>query len=244
MSRVPKRVTRRTGKRETFREVNELRKISFDGEDDIIPIPTGSGIPNLSSGFTICVLSMHRSVKDGDADRDISLYENNFAILHDGGGGRFTFRVRDTGGTNHDLTHTIENHRWNFWCAWYDGSDMKLYKNLELVAGPTACPDVNNYGNQDGIGYQPPGGPVKWFDGEIAFVLVYTKALTLHEMEDVLYSFDDPPRTELEAWWPMEKGTGTTVEDKTGNGHDGDMNNFTSPHGWRETKGGRVPSVI
>ncbi len=101
---------------------------------------------------------------------------------------RFRLKTNDGQDTSEIKAGTFEVGEWIHGAIWWDGTDMKIYKNGEEVGaiakGGTSValdPAV-----QGAIGNQPIGAENRPFDGIIDDVRIYTKALTEAEFQDVM----------------------------------------------------------
>jgi hypothetical protein len=101
---------------------------------------------------------------------------------------RFRLKTNDGQQTTEIKAGTFEVGEWIHGAVWWDGTDMKVYKNGEEVGtiakGGTSValdPQV-----QGAIGNQPIGAENRPFDGIIDDVRIYTKALTVAELAEVM----------------------------------------------------------
>ncbi|MCP4256345.1 MAG: hypothetical protein GY774_02325 [Planctomycetes bacterium] len=101
---------------------------------------------------------------------------------------RFRLKTNDGEQTSEIKAGTFEVGEWIHGAIWWDGTDMKVYKNGEevgnLAKGGTSValdPAV-----QGAIGNQPIGAENRPFDGIIDDVRIYTKALTVSELAEVM----------------------------------------------------------
>jgi len=101
---------------------------------------------------------------------------------------RFRLKTNDGQDTTEIKAGSFEVGEWIHGAVWWDGTDMKVYKNGEEVGtiakGGTSValdPEV-----QGAIGNQPIGAENRPFDGIIDDVRIYTKALTESELAEVM----------------------------------------------------------
>ena len=101
---------------------------------------------------------------------------------------RFRLKTNDGQQTSEIKAGSFEVGEWIHGAIWWDGTDMKIYKNGAEVGalskGGTSValdPAV-----QGAIGNQPIGAENRPFDGIIDDVRIYTKALTVEELEQVM----------------------------------------------------------
>lgn len=62
-----------------------------------------------------------------------------------------------------------------------------------------------------------------WSNIELAVLLLYNRVLTTEERAYNMFNYHDPIRSGLVLWLPMEEGTGETIYDRSGNGHNGTL---------------------
>ncbi|MBC8471701.1 MAG: hypothetical protein H8D56_19745 [Planctomycetes bacterium] len=101
---------------------------------------------------------------------------------------RLRLKTNDGQQTSEIKAGTFEVGEWIHGAIWWDGTDMKIYKNGEevgsLAKGGTSValdPEV-----QGAIGNQPIGAENRPFDGIIDDVRIYTKAMTEAELAEVM----------------------------------------------------------
>ncbi|PTW62797.1 concanavalin A-like lectin/glucanase superfamily protein [Breoghania corrubedonensis] len=138
------------------------------------------------------------------------------------------FRVRASFGTGSEIVSTMTLTSvlgYGTWCnvtATYDGNAFRIFVNGSEVEVETQGP----------LGARPAGGAIDrvglshgGFVGQMTEARVWSRALSLEEILDTVFTPLSGPaeRTGLEAYWPMDGGTGTTIEDASGNGHDAMM---------------------
>ncbi len=121
---------------------------------------------------------------------------------------RFRLKTNDGQQTSEIKAGSFEVNEWIHGAIWWDGTDMKIYKNgVEvgaLAKGGTSValdPSV-----QGAIGNQPIGAENRPFEGIIDDVRIYTKALTVEEIEQVM---EGPPAPLAAGPDPVD---GATVE--------------------------------
>ncbi len=101
---------------------------------------------------------------------------------------RFRLKTNDGQDTTEIKAGTFEVGEWIHGAIWWDGTDMKVYKNGEEVGtiakgGTSVALDPTVQG---AIGNQPIGAENRPFDGIIDDVRIYTKALTEAELAEVM----------------------------------------------------------
>jgi len=121
---------------------------------------------------------------------------------------RFRLKTNDGQQTTEIKAGTFEVGEWIHGAVWWDGTDMKIYKNGEEVGsiakgGTSVALDPTIQG---AIGNQPIGAENRPFDGIIDDVRIYTKALTEAELAEVMAG---PPAPLAAGPNPAD---GTTIE--------------------------------
>jgi PKD repeat protein len=123
---------------------------------------------------------------------------------------------------------TLELHEYQHLALTYDGSDLKLYRNAELVGETEA---YGHYGTNSNIGLNVGGtllGNYTWtFDGEVDEVTLWTKALTPAEIEQYMCIEQDPTTIDgLALYYDFSECFASVVDDKVGY-YQGTMLNIT-----------------
>ncbi|MFS4471779.1 endo-beta-N-acetylglucosaminidase H [Chryseobacterium sp. T20] len=103
---------------------------------------------------------------------------------------------------------------WYHVAATYDGSNMKLYINGVLDATKAQTGSVNSTGAFN-VGYLY--NTSRNFNGKIDEVRVWKRALSQTEISQNMCNVS-VPATSLAAYWKFNEGSGSTVQDTSGNG--------------------------
>ncbi|WP_426481092.1 endo-beta-N-acetylglucosaminidase H [Chryseobacterium sp. R2ACT005] len=103
---------------------------------------------------------------------------------------------------------------WYHVAATYDGANMKLYINGVLDATKAQTGNVNSTGAFN-IGYLY--NTSRNFNGKIDEVRVWKRALSQTEISQNMCNVT-VPATSLAAYWKFNEGSGSTVQDTSGNG--------------------------
>jgi hypothetical protein len=100
-------------------------------------------------------------------------------------GGVITWRTYDTA-SNGDLDVTTSSHMntstWYMMTAWYDGSNKRIYKDGANLIGSQTGNSYDGASNNQGIYVGLHGGNGYKFSGRIAYIKVFSKALSSTEM--------------------------------------------------------------
>ncbi|QBA22932.1 T9SS type A sorting domain-containing protein [Chryseobacterium indologenes] len=103
---------------------------------------------------------------------------------------------------------------WYHVAATYDGSNMKIYINGVLDATKAQTGSVNSTGAFN-VGYLY--NTSRNFNGKIDEVRVWKRALSQTEISQNMCNVS-VPATSLAAYWKFNEGSGSTVQDTSGNG--------------------------
>ncbi|MBO9692805.1 endo-beta-N-acetylglucosaminidase H [Chryseobacterium sp.] len=103
---------------------------------------------------------------------------------------------------------------WYHVAATYDGSNMKIYINGTLDATKAQTGSVNSTGAFN-VGYLY--NTSRNFNGKIDEVRVWKRALSQTEISQNMCNVS-VPATSLAAYWKFNEGSGSTVQDTSGNG--------------------------
>jgi hypothetical protein len=142
----------------------------FDGTNDFVDITNNFGTV---SQYTI----EHVSYKGSESRMPIAgrtatnFYQygdNSWAYTHGGVWGEYYY------------PKTVTINGWGHWTIVYDGSYVKIYRN-GVFEGQQASSGTADFSNGFRVGYWSAGGGYAW-NGEIAAVKIYTRALTPGEI--------------------------------------------------------------
>jgi hypothetical protein len=108
---------------------------------------------------------------------------------------------------------------WAFITMTYNGSTLNLYKNGSLIgSASTTIKTPTTYNAQ--IGRYQNGAAGYWWNGNLANVAVWNRALTSDEINSIQWKRYDlltsGESTGLVAWYALDDITGTSVPDSTG----------------------------
>ena len=197
----------------------------FDGNDDYVTTPSGTSIEqdNTAKNYTITLWF--------NADTAVGGARDNFPIGQDNGG--YDFFIEHSRDNTGDLgigigewkeikpSGTIQTNTWYFITVVLNGD--KVYYSLN---GENLIDSGGNRANYDAsyrtamtIGSISPDTN-NLFDGSIDNVRIYNRALSPREVQD-LYNWAPGPF----AYYDFNEGVGVTLNDRSGNGLDGVLNN-------------------
>ena len=208
-----------------------LPSLLFDGAWDYGDC--GSGIDLSATSFTI---EFYGKREEGG---------KNQMFLNQGqgsGSGGLSIGFRDSdaftfsfGGQELNTETTYTDLCWHRWSCVYDATSQQriIYRNGEEVARDShsgAAPATGTFYLGFGIGGTASGDvAMDWFlDGKLVDLRIWKRALSPAEIEAGVNYALTGQEPDLVAYWPLNEGEGSTVTDKTGNGHDGTLHNV----GW------------
>ena len=109
---------------------------------------------------------------------------------------------------------------WHYIAGTYDGTTEKFYFNGSLVGTGTFTDTLSVTANTI-IGRDSGSGTSNFWDGNLANVAIWNRALTSDEINSVMWkgydSLTASEQTGLQAWYALDNITGTDVPDSTGN---------------------------
>lgn len=167
--------------------------------------------------------------KEDGADRHLLSFQANGTILSFGlGTATQGYQELDVSITSTDYTGG-----WHLITAIYDGQNKYLYRDGIRIGSQTATGAIGTTGTA--IAYiGSSGGSDEFFNGKIDEARVYNRALSAADVS-TLYNFAPGPYTYLS----FDEGTGTTINDKSGNGYSGTWNG-SGTNRWRAGKYGKA----
>ena len=136
---------------------------------------------------------------------------------------KFVFYIKDvdTGAWVVHETNSIVTPGWHYFYAHYDGNEVVMVYDGKVVyrANESRMPYVEfEHGEEIG---SIKGGTAEFWNGLIAFVRIYNRALTLKEIHYNMLNYHNPVRDGLVLWLDFEEGCGDKVYDKSGYGNHG-----------------------
>jgi gliding motility-associated-like protein len=142
-----------------------------------------------------------------------------------------------TGGANrrsHASLVSIPLDRWVHICGVQEDSlNGRIYFNgVQVPTMPTgsgALTMVHFPGSQQTIGNNPGISGGSWLDGSVDEVRVWDDIRSDAEIRTYMCRRLEGSETDLAAYWRMDEGTGSSITDQSGNGHDGTL---SGPMNW------------
>lgn len=191
---------------------------NFNGSNSYVNLSTTTNFPTGSGKRTLCAWAKPTSTSftgwifaSGTTNTGQAMFV-----------GQVSGGTLDGGGYNGDdasQSNFWNAGAWSHVCLTYDGTTARLYGNGLLLQ--STAKNWNLVPNVAYIGRQINGG--EYWNGQIDDVRVYNRALSPIEVEQ-LYNFAPEPI----AYWNFEEGSGTTVNDTSGNGLTASVNSGTS----------------
>lgn len=190
--------------------------LSFDGMDDHVPY-----IDGVEPNGSISLCAWFKSGATNNARVISKTSSENIFFLMVQSDGALRFNVMD----GQCITpSTFLDDVWHFAVGVWDGSNVKIYVDgqLEVEAVGTVNPDYTNVNtSKPFIGSQDP----TWenFDGLLDEISVWDIALTETQIQSYYTTPITGSETGLVGHWNFNEGTGSTVNDATGNGYHGSI---------------------
>jgi len=188
--------------------------LHFDGTGNQVQVPN-SGLNLTGNGISFSFWFRLDAVGDNGA----FIFQNVKYILKMDAQGRIGFALYTPvyKAVVMNYSDRILDTDWHHGVATYDGSEMKIYVDGNLKITGTNSGNLQSTTSDVYIGYQKTLNP---FKGIIDEMLVYDRALTQQEVEEILISTPDPGNgeTDMISWWKLdENGGAVAVDSKDGN---------------------------
>ncbi len=139
--------------------------------------------------------------------------------------GRIHLNMRNTNGTSFPVysTAVVPLNEWHHIAGVYDGYDMRVYLDGQLVCTPVAASGGIRQNNHPvRMGAWTSSDP-NYFVGKMDEVRVWNYARTQSELQSYMYSILNPNETGLAAYWNFDIGESPNVLDITANSNNGTM---------------------
>ncbi len=231
----------------------------FKGEEHRVLLPEGDNILGLENAFTIAawvwmdasMTGALRTFLDLEASMSSAPERNSGIYLGASAAGNpqffFGTGVDDSSATWTVGTNgTIETEQWVHVVATRDEGAVGLYLDGDQVHSDTTLPTGDL--SWDAGEYETDVNQLARFDrgaldthdhlnlvGGLAQVAVWSRALSMAELGQVLAGEPGDVPENLEAWWPLDDGWGLAVEDLSSNSHDGQLFPESDGPTWTET---------
>lgn len=207
--------------------------LEFNGVDNFIEVADNNSL-DLSNAITMTAwvkptLNANGTIFSKYYNSDGSVAYGYELLL--GSDGLLQFSL--DGITNADavshITHTtpLKADQYTHVAVTYDGSFMKIYLNGVLDNSLTASGTITSSLAPLLIGKRYISADTRYFSGEIAESSLWSKALSIEEIEKVMHSSFIGNETDLVGYWKLNEGGGTAAYDMTANNLDGTITGTT-----------------
>ena len=197
--------------------------IEFDGANDYV---SGTGLDTTLSAITIEAWVYHNSLP-GTVQRYVTISPEVAVLRHDGtaygGFHELHFYIKQSNGSFCGIrVDSIETtNEWMHIAGTYDGNEMKLYLNGELIK--SATPNVGGLFQPNGdFSFSSSGSTM---DGKMDEVRIWDHARTEQEIQENMHLSHIGLESGLINYWQMNDGTSNIVKDIVG-GNDATMHNM------------------
>ncbi|MBT6515856.1 MAG: T9SS type A sorting domain-containing protein [Crocinitomicaceae bacterium] len=125
----------------------------------------------------------------------------------------------------------LQSDQWYFVSGTYDGAQAKVYVDAVLDGNQTKTiymsPENTPFsiGSNINDGSSSLGAETRFFNGYLDDIHLWSKALSIQEIEQYMNCPPNGTEQELVAFWNFEEGTGSTLSDLTTNNNDGVLTN-------------------
>ena len=232
---IPPQVSARIPKRMPHSLGFARYALSFDGVDDYVEIPYNASL-DITKEITISAMVRPRSVANNP---DIFSYNDwNRTRIRIRVDNQLQFFVVDSAGTMRSFLGgnvPLDSYSWVTGIANTTTKRGLLIVNGSVVVNVAIdITDLGTWSDARVIGcYSPNFGH---FEGSIALLLVYDRALSPEEDRRNMMEYHNPIRSGLKLWIPFEEGTGLVTHDKSGNGNHGTLKPAADPPIWTRVR--------
>lgn len=193
--------------------------LNFNGSSQYVTLGTSGSIAQSSAAFSVACWFKQNGAQSGlvtvVGDTDVALQRFYFQMT----GNQMRAAIK-TNGTSANMSGGIfyPSDQWVLGVLTYDGSNAKVYINnfLDQSVTCTRTCSASTAGVAIGRGF----GAARYWNGNIARVQYWTRALSIQEIRDIYYlgsdSSDASIRTGMTGEWKLDEGSGTTAVDTFG----------------------------
>ncbi|MDM8564109.1 PA14 domain-containing protein [Candidatus Halobeggiatoa sp. HSG11] len=209
--------------------------MSFDGVDDYVEVAHSNGLET-AQYVTVEAWIKANSLADWEGVlsfiQDNSNNESGYSLAYKNGQMRFLLITESMaeGDMMNNPGTAITTGEWVHIAGTYDGSEIRFYKNGELMASEAKSGAIDWEFQPMGlfIGAYKDNNEAYYFDGQIDEVRLWNVARSQTEIEDNMNSSLGGSESGLVAYYNFNK-IGLTVKDVSGSGHDGTTNDTAIP---------------
>jgi hypothetical protein len=181
--------------------------LDFDGSGDYAG---GSGITSTLSTITLEAWVYHRTLPAA-VQRYVTV-DSEVAVIRRNSAGELHFYIKTDGSLHSILVDdALETERWYHVAGTWDGTDMKLYLNGELVGQDT--PGGSLTAPSGGVSLSSSG---ETMDGYVDDVRIWNDARTQAEIRANMHTELGGSESGLEHYWRLNESSGTTAYDSAG----------------------------
>jgi hypothetical protein len=209
--------------------------LNFDGLDDKVIINDSPSL-NPTSAITveawINASAWRNSIADGSIiAKDVDAPNRGY-VLRCGNNGSVEFMISDNGSWKSAASASVMlTNRWYHIAGVYDGSNVMLYINGELIAKTPAASfspsPTNLYFGED------PTWSGRTFNGTLDEIRIWNVARTQSEIQNNMTASFAGNEAGLAAYYKLDEGLGSNVIfDATANTNNGTLNNFVLANAW------------
>jgi LruC domain-containing protein len=187
--------------------------INLNGEDGGVMIPSHPGLNLTGDELSLSIwFKMEETGQDGTL-----MFHNTKYILRIDKHGKINFAIYNP--TYKSVTipwsKRIIDTDWHNISAVYNGEEMFLYVDNELMASKETSGNLNSRQTNVYLGYQSSS---KYFAGIIDEAVLYSRALTIQDIETIYNTIPNPDGggSSLVSYWPLDEFGGVDVPDAQG----------------------------
>src|SRR5438552_7572575 len=209
--------------------------LQFDGNDDVVSIPNTSGSLNFGTTFTVEAWVKPQSLAGGGSiddpfkaivssgNSDVAPYAGSWVLFLD----RLDYSSWGLSvcvpGCNaaQSASGSLQVGGWQHLAATYDGTNIKIYLNADLIATTPKTGDVTN------AAFVHIGNWETAANSVIDEVRLWNVARTQADIRADMNRPLSPPVAGLVGYWRFDESSGQTVLDSTANGNHGRLGSST-----------------
>ena len=184
--------------------------LNFDGKGDYVEIPEHT---NSSNSLTVSAWARSHTPTWNQYGCLVSK-RNPYSLHPEAGGKTIHFYIRSGVWKSVSVTPNIDITQWHHYAGTFDGTTLRLYIDGEEVASKDVPGKLDNDNGCLYIG-RDIDQMSRYFNGQIAEVQVWDKALTKAELQNMMHYPLMGNEPGLIGYWPLNEGSGDTVLDRT-----------------------------
>jgi LruC domain-containing protein len=187
--------------------------INLNGDDGGVTIPSHPGLNLTGDELTLSIWFKMEEPGQGGC----FIFHNTKYILRMDSHGKINFAIYNP--TYKSVTipwsNRIIDTDWHYVTGVYDGEEMRLYVDNELLANKETDGNLNSRQTNVYLGNQ---SSINFFEGIIDEAALYSRALSIEEIETIYSTIPNPDNGEgsLVSYWPLDEYGGSDVPDAQG----------------------------